>query len=104
MNSLTPRKNPNRIKNTRRQKQAVFIQGGRPRNKAVSRDEVVNDRRGAVRLQVTLSEYRRLATQPGFPPCWTDTEGQPYRLVSNLDAYAETHGLVIQRDLFGEPK
>jgi hypothetical protein len=25
-------------------------------------------------------------------------------LISDLDAYAETHGLVIQLDLFGEPK
>ncbi len=134
MNSPTPRENPNRIKNARRQpsvqnfdievsnarrantytpeplkearrrKRAVFIQGGGPRNKAVSRDEIINDRRGAARLQVPLSEYRRLATQPGFPPYWTDAEGQPYRLVSDLDTYAETHGLVIQRDLFGEPK
>ena len=91
-------------KEAHRGKWAVFIQGGGPRNKAVSHDEIINHRRGAARLQVPLSEYRRLATQPGFPPCWTDTEGQPYRLVSNLDAYAETHGLVIQRDLFGEPK
>ena len=86
------------------EKRAVFIQGGGPRNKAVSHDEIINDRRGAARLQVPLSEYRRLATQPGFPPYWTDAEGQPYRLVRDLDTYAETHGLAIQRDLFGEPK
>ncbi len=91
-------------KEARREKRAVFIQGGGPRNQAVSGDEITNDCRGAARLQVPLSEYRRLATQPGFPPYWTDAEGQPYRLVSDLDTYAETHGLVIQRDLFGEPK
>ena len=64
-------------KEARRGKRAVFIQGGGPRNKAVSRDEIINDPRGAARLQVPPSEYRRLATQPGFPPYWTDAESQP---------------------------
>ena len=75
-----------------------------PRNKAASHDEIINDRRGAARLQVPLSEYRRLAAQPGFPPYRTDIDGQHYWLISDLDAYAETHGLVIQLNLFGEPK
>ena len=104
MNSPPPRENSNRTKNARRQKRAVFIQGGGPRNKAVSHDEIINDRRGAARLQVPLSEYRRLAAQPGFPPYRTDIDGQHYWLISDLDAYAETHGLVIQLNLFGEPK
>ena len=39
-------------KEARRGKRAVFIQGGGPRNKAVLRDEIINDRRGAARLQV----------------------------------------------------
>ena len=104
MNSLTPRKNLNRNNDARRQERAVFIHGGGHRIKAVSRDEILNDHRGAARLQVPLSEYRRLATQPSFPPYWTDAESQHYWLVSDLDTYAETHGLVIQLDLFGEPK
>jgi len=80
----------------------VFIQGGGPRNKAVAADEFINDRRGAARIRVTLSEYRRLATLPDFPPYWTDLEGRPYRLVGDLDAYAIKRGLITQPDLFGE--
>ena len=77
---------------------------GRPgkRNKAITRDRITNERRGAARLQVTLAEYRRRATEPDFPPHWTDLDGQPYWLVEDLDAYAKSHGLIIQCDLFGE--
>lgn len=91
-------------KEARSGKRAVFIQGGGPQDKAVTHDEIINDRRGAARLQVTLSEFRRLATLPGFPPYWTDLDGRPYRLIEDLDTYAETHDMAIQPNLFGELK
>lgn len=72
------------------------------KNKAVSRDDMINEQHAAAQFMLIKTEFKQLATQPDFPHFWTNVGGQRYWLKDDLDRYASRCKHVIQPDLFGD--